>query len=57
MIVRGGTDEGYRQRRQGLRPVEGRLPDDRIRVMNPLDYAKDFTDFWTTQGEAFKKAQ
>ena len=25
--------------------------------MNPLDYAKSFTDFWTAQGQALKKAQ
>jgi hypothetical protein len=28
-----------------------------IRVMNSLDYAKSFTDFWTAQGQALKKAQ
>ena len=25
--------------------------------MNPLDYSKAFTDFWTAQGEALMKAQ
>ncbi len=49
-----------RRDQRGLRPAargQGGAPGDRVRRMNPFDYSKALTDFWSAQGEAWMKAQ